>query len=135
MGQDDCRFHNPVYPYKVKNICNDLKGKKVEFSNSDDIWDYILLLYSESEERTKNGSSFLPVTDVWDQLPFFVCKNFIYNEKDQTDIKKFLYCSESKTPPYKSLQDTPNLWVDKYFIIKQTVEYIKHKRRENVANG
>ena len=37
----------------------------------------------------------------------------------QKDIEKYLYCNETSTPAYPgTYRDTPEIWIQKYYIIK-----------------
>ena len=53
------------------------------------------------------------------QLPFFACKNVIFDEDIQKDIQRYVYCKDNNVPPYAgSYDDQPALWIDRYFIIR-----------------
>ena len=128
-GGKDCSYH--TYPYEIKNILNDNELKMINFKNDDDVWDYIALLCEESKEHRRNGSSFSILKDIWEQLPFFTCVNTIINEKDQKDIAKYIYCKDTNTPPHKgSFGDTPHIWIQKYYIIKQAL-YLRDQNSKN----
>ena len=54
------------------------------------------------------------------QLPFFTCKNIIFDKDIQKDIQRYVYCTDNNVPPYKgAYDDQPALWVDRYFLIKK----------------
>ena len=78
----------------------------------------------------KKGDSHNELKAIYEQLPFFCCSNKILNESCQRDISKYVYCSETSTPPYQGVYgDTPNVWIDKYYIIKNAVEMKKEVLR------
>ena len=133
-GGYNCNWHE--FPYEINSIISGDKRKKIRFNNGNDVWKYIDLLRSESEEHRKEGSSFTVLTDIFEQLPFFSCVNKIINEKAQKDISRYVYSTESSTPPYSgSYGDTPHIWVQKYYIIKQAMTYRGNKLREKAKDG
>ena len=112
----------------VNSIIGGELHKKITFNNVNDIWEYILLLKQESEKLRKKGSEFTDLNNIYEQLPFFCCYDNILDEKYQKDIAKYIYCSETNTPPYLgSYGDIPILWIEKYFIIKSTIN-IRNKK-------
>ena len=129
-----CNWHE--FPYEINSIISSDKRKKIKFNNINDVWDYIALLCQESKEHQKKGSSFSTLNNLWEQLPFFVCSNNIINEKAQKDISKYIYCADTNTPPYSgSYGDTPQIWEQKYYIIKQAMTLRDNKLREKAKNG
>ena len=130
----NCNWHE--FPYEIDSIISVDKRKKVKFNNGNDVWKYIDLLRSESEEHRKKGSSFTVLTDIFEQLPFFSCVNKVIDEKSQKDISRYVYSTESSTPPYSgSYGDTPHVWVQKYYIIKQAMNLRENKLREKAKDG
>ena len=130
----DCHWHK--FPYKINSILFNDKQKKIEFNNINDVWDYIALLCQESKEHQKRGSSFSTLNNIWEQLPFFVCKNNMIDEKAQKDISRYSYSTDTNTPPYSgSYGDTPHIWVLKYYIIKQAMMLRDQKLREKAQDG
>ena len=130
----NCRWHE--FPYEINSIISGDKRKKIKFNNIDDVWDYILLLQLESEEHQKKGSSFSALNNVFEQLPFFTCINKVIDEKAQKDISRYAYSRDANTPPYPgSYGDTPHIWVQKYYIIKQAMMLRDNKLREKAKNG
>ena len=130
----NCNWHE--FPYEIDSIISSDKRKKIKFNNGNDVWEYIDLLRSESEEHRKKGSSFTVLTDIFEQLPFFSCVNKVIDEKSQKDISRYVYSTESSTPPYSgSYGDTPHVWVQKYYIIKQAMTLRENKLREKAKDG
>ena len=133
-GGYNCNWHE--FPYEIDSIISSDKRKKIKFNNGNDVWEYIDLLRSESEEHRKKGSSFTVLTDIFEQLPFFSCVNKVIDEKSQKDISRYVYSTESSTPPYSgSYGDTPHVWVQKYYIIKQAMTLRENKLREKAKDG
>ena len=126
---DNCRNHE--FPYEINSIISDDKKKIIKFNNINDVWDYTKLLRRESEKHQKKGSSFSTLNNIWEQLPFFVCINNIINKKAQKDISKYIYTKDTNTPPYSgSYQDTPSLWINKYYTIKNAMILRDKKLKE-----
>ena len=131
---NNCRNHE--FPYEINSIISDDKRKKIEFKNIDDVWKYITLLQLESEEHRKKGSSFSVLKDLHEQLPFFTSTNNIIDEKAQKDISRYTYSKDANTPPYSgSYGDTPHIWIQKYYIIKQAMMLRENKLREKAKDG
>ena len=70
------------------------------------------------------------------QLPFFVCVNNIIDEESQKDISRYIYSRDTKTPPYKgSYGETPHVWIQKYYIIKNAMMLRDSKYKEKAQDG
>ena len=129
-----CRVHE--FPYEIQSILSDDGGKSGSFKNINDVWDYITLLRLESRKHRKKGSSFTDLNNIFEQLPFFVCKNKIIDEKAQKDIERYAYTKDTGTPPYSgSYGDTPHIWLQKYYIIKTAMMLRDKKLKEKANNG
>ena len=129
-----CNFHK--FPYEFKSIVTDDKRKTITFNSINDVWDYIALLCQESKEHHKKGSQFTDLNNIYEQLPFFVCPNHIVDEKDQKDISRYIYSKDTNTPPYRgSYGDTPSVWVQKYYIIKQALSLRESKLKQKAEDG
>ena len=129
-----CNWHE--FPYKVNSILSNDKRKKIEFNSINDVWDYINLLCQELKEHQKKGGLFSTLNNIWEQLPFFVCTNNIIDEKAQKDISKYIYCTDTNTPPYPgSYGDMPSVWLQKHYIIKQAIMVRDQKLREKAKDG
>ena len=133
-GGKNCNWHE--FPYEINSIVSDDRRKIVKFNNINDVWDYTKLLRRESEKHQKKGSSFSTLNNIWEQLPFFVCTNKIIDEKSQKDISMFIYTKYTNTPPYSgSYGDTPQIWEQKYYIMKQAMMLRDNKLREKAKDG
>lgn len=129
-----CNWHE--FPYDIDSIISSDKRKRIKFNNINDVWDYIDLLQIESKKRQKKGSSFSTLNNLWEQLPFFTCLNWIINEKAQKDISKYIYTKDTNTPPYPgSYGHTPKIWEQKYYIIRQAMMLRDNKLREKAQDG
>jgi len=133
-GGYNCNWHE--FPYEIDSIISKDERKRIEFKNTDDVWDYIKLLYQESEEHQKKGSSFTTLRNLFEQLPFFTCDNNIIDEKAQNDISRYFYSTDTSTPPYTgSYGDTPHIWIQKYYTIKEAMTIRKNMHKEKAQDG
>jgi len=55
-------------------------------------------------------------------LPFFCCRNIVQSREHQKDIERYIYSEQFGIPPYPgSYGEQPAKWVDRAFIIKNTL--------------
>ena len=55
-------------------------------------------------------------------MPFFCCKNVIHDREMQKDIERYIYSEQFSISPYPgSYGEQPAKWVDRAFIIKNTL--------------
>lgn len=128
-----CRFHE--YPYKFQSVIRGSNNKynMQEMHNDHDLWQYILNLQLEAEtnENTRGRGLSSVIIDIFEQLPFFCCTNKIKDEALIRDVKKYTYCKESLTAPYPGTYgDTPKLWVDKYFVLRNLFDKYTSRLQE-----
>ena len=96
-----------------------------------DLWTYIHKLKEETQQRHKGRSLSDVIIDIYEQLPFFVCNNMLIQEDFMKDIRRYSYCNNSGQKPYSGAYgDTPSLWVDKFFLIKNVIDKYKHRKEK-----
>ena len=106
--------------------------EKRTFNSKDDVWDVINLIIEETEGMNEMGQSFDVVKSIDSQLPFFTCKNIIFNPIYHKDIERYIYCENFKTPAYPGTYgDQPSRWVQKSYIIKKALNKITQKAQED----
>ena len=129
---EGCRFCE--FPYAINSIISIDKNALIEFNNKEDVWDYINDLIEEVEYHNETTGSNLSITSsIYDQLPFFVCKNFFLSKDYQDEISKYLYCKDTSTPAYSgSYGETPALWIEKYYIIKKALMDKENNMRNKI---
>ena len=119
------------FPYTAHGIISGKDGKTPDetFANVDDVLDYALRLKKESEDFHKEKADMFRVAlDVFEQLAFFTFVGHLVDSDSQKDIKRYLYSTETQTPPYKGdFGDQPTMWVDKYFMIKGMRDTIRNR--------
>ncbi|QDP64302.1 MAG: hypothetical protein Unbinned4139contig1000_15 [Prokaryotic dsDNA virus sp.] len=87
-------------------------------------------------QNKTQGSSFSTLINIFEQLPFFCCFNNIVDERFQDDISKYIYCTETNTPPYSgSYNNTPASWIEKFYIIKQALQIREKRLMEKAKNA
>ena len=100
------------------------------FKCEDDVWAVIDLLIQEVYEHNEKVKEFDVAQSINAQLPFFSCRNIMFDKDIQKDIQRYIYCNETSVPPYPGgYNDQPALWLDRYFIIKKALA----KRDNNLA--
>ncbi len=132
---EGCKFHS--FPYTIKSTIRDSKNKfpKITFNSIEDVLDYCCLIKSEAEHLNKNNSEFSPLLDVLYQIPFFACKNHIIRRDFQKDITKYIYCNDTGIKPHDgSYKDTPAIWKQKHFLIKQSLSILQQEQRREIIN-
>lgn len=122
-----------TYPYKAQiPILIDGKYEIRTFTSKDDIYAVIDLLREEVHANNKEGGSFNVAQSIVKQLPFFACKNVLFDKNAQKDISRYIYAENFGTPPYKgSYGEQPNKWVQKSFLIKKVLGSRKSEATEN----
>jgi len=84
-------------------------------------------LYEESKEADSKYS----LLDIKEQFPFFWCPNNILDSDYQKDISKYIYCTEVGIPPHQGEYGIqPNLWIDKFWAIKEAMNIREYKQSQ-----
>ena len=85
------------------------------------MWKVVKLIIQEVKEfNEEQGKQFDIEESVQAQLPFFCCKNRVFDRKMQKDIQRYMYCEKFGISPYfGDFGKQPCLWVDKTFVIKK----------------
>ena len=80
-----------------------------------------LLIQEIKDTNEQKGKEFDVVSSVNSQVPFFSCRNILFDRTIQKDIQRYLYCEKFGISPYKGdYGEQPCLWVDKANIIRNT---------------
>ena len=117
-GCGGCPYHE--FPYEAQPPIL-IDGKRVyqTFTCKEDVWEIVDLLIEEVYENNKKGKEFDVAQSINSQLPFFACRNIVYDKEIQRDIQRYVYCKDNNVSPYEGdYGKQPALWVEKYFIIK-----------------
>ena len=119
-GCGGCSYES--YPYKAQlPVMIDGKRETWEFKSDDDVFKVIDLIIEETKEFNEtSGKSFDVSESVVSQMPFFACRNRLFDKVIQKDIQRYLYCEKFNVPPYKGgYNNQPCLWVEKAFLIRK----------------
>ena len=136
---EGCNFCE--YPYTIQSIVSKDKHVLIEFNNDAEVWDYIDELTEEIKDHNETmGRDISILTNIYSQLPFFVCTDNLLSRDYQKDIGKYIYCKETSTPVYSgSYGDTPSLWVQKFYKIKQALfekeQNLRQKLKKEKEHG
>ena len=107
------------FPYTAPSVLKN--QKKITFNSYEDFKSYLILVYNESLDFNK-GDTFGSIIDTFSQRPFFCDPKIILNTKFQDDIRRYIYCEQTNTPPYAGgYGDTPYIWIEKNTIIRNVV--------------
>tara|TARA_R100001594_G_scaffold19250_1_gene37544 strand:- start:1601 stop:2035 length:435 start_codon:yes stop_codon:yes gene_type:complete len=123
-----CQYEE--YPYKAQiPVIIDGNRPVWEFKSDEDVWKVVDLIIEEINESNSKGNEFDIVSSIQAQLPFFTCRNALYDKEDQKDIQRYLYCEKFNIPAYKgSYGEQPCLWVDKAFVIRNAFAKLEKKQ-------
>lgn len=102
----------------------------ITYDSKDDVWEMIRDLYAESKE-IKSDDSYDPLVDVFNQLPYFCCPNIILDNEIQKDIQRYMYCSDTGTPPYPgNYGDVPSKWMNIHFVLRNAIAVSQNEERK-----
>ena len=119
-GCGGCSYES--YPYKAQlPVMIDGKRETWEFKSDDDVFKVIDLIIKETKEFNEiSGKSFDISESVVTQIPFFACRNILFDKDIQKDVQRYLYCEKFNVPPYEGgYNNQPCLWVEKAFLIRK----------------
>jgi len=123
-----------TYPYKAQiPILIDGKYETRMFTSKSDVTEVMELLVDEVKQSNHKGNSFNIAESVVKQLPFFACPNVLLDAQSQKDISRYIYSQQFGISPYKGTYgEQPHKWIEKSFLIKNTIE---RKKAEATNNG
>ena len=110
-GLQNSAFTDVSFPYVA--LCPSTR-KKAEFSSNTDVYDEIIRLSDEAEQKGFNVGE-----AIYTQSFFFADHNLLIDEDYQDRIKEYIFCKTFSCPPYPSLKDTPPNIIDDFLIIEQ----------------
>ena len=119
-GCGGCSYES--YPYKAQlPVMIDGKRETWEFKSNDDVFRVVDLIIEETKEFNKeSGKSFDISESVVSLMPFFACRNRLFDKGIQKDVQRYLYCEKFNVPPYEGgYNKQPCLWVEKAFLIRK----------------
>ena len=119
-GCGGCTYES--YPYKAQvPVKVDGKYETWEFKSDDDVFKVIDLIIEEVKEFNETGGKSFDISEsVVSQMPFFACRNILFDKDIQKDVQRYLYCEKFNVPPYEGgYNNQPCLWVEKAFLIRK----------------
>ena len=119
-GCGGCSYES--YPYKAQlPVKIDGKYETWEFKSDDDVFKVIDLIIEEVKEFNETGGKSFDISEsVVSQMPFFACRNVLFDKDIQKDVQRYLYCEKFNVPPYEGgYNNQPCLWVEKAFLIRK----------------
>ena len=126
-GLQKGRFTETSFPY-VAQCPSD--RKKFEFRSITDVYDEIIRLSDEAEQKGFNVGE-----AIYEQIFFFADHGLLIDNIYQDRIKEFIFCNKFSCPPYPSLKETPSNIVDEFLIIEQEYNCCIEKQQREKANA
>ena len=106
------------------------------FTSKDDVLEIVDLLIEEAETLNSKGHRFDIAKSISSQIPFFACKNALFNKECQRDIQRYVYCKEFGVSPYGGdYSKHPAKWIDKSFIIKNAFAKMENAQIAKAKNN
>jgi len=125
--QRNDKFNGLSFPYVAKQPSS---GKKVEYGDISDIYDEIIKLSNEAEQKGFNVGE-----AIYTQSFFFVDHELLLDSNMQDRIKEYQFCKTFSCPPYPSLQETPPNIIDDFTIIEQEINHCMNKKQQEKVNA
>ena len=116
------------YPYSA---LSPLTNKQETFNSKKDVDTLFCLLYDEAQVKSPNkvGES------VYIQGAFFFDMKIMLKQEIQDRIMEYTFCKKFNTPPYKSLQETPEEVINDFMVIESEFNSIQeHKQGKQDGN-
>ena len=126
-GLQDTAFKGVEFPYVA--LCPSNR-KKSEFKGITDVYDEIIRLYDEAEEKGFNVGE-----AIYTQSFFFADHSLLLDEDCQIRIKEYNFCKQFNCPPYPSLKETPPIIIDDFLIIDQEYNHCIAKIQKEQSNA
>ncbi len=101
--------------------------KRVLWESMDQINKELIHLYNNAYGDFPVGQS------LYYQHLHFCCPSKIFNPKIIRDIKGIKYCMDSGTPPFKTLEETPFDFIQRFEIFNTELGMIKKDAKEKEA--
>ena len=122
-GLQQSNFSDVSFPYVAKCPSN---HKKSEFKDINDVYDEIIRLYDQAEDKGFNVGE-----AIYTESFFFTDQNLLLDADCQSRITEYNFCKKFSCPPYPSLNVTPPNIIDDFLIIEQEYKRcIENKQKE-----
>jgi len=104
--------------------------RKSEFKGITDVYDEIIRLYDEAEDKGFNvGES------IYTQSFFFTDYALLVNNNMQNRIREYQFCKQFSCPPYPSLQETPAKIIKQFSVIEEEFNACIAKKQQEGNNA
>ena len=115
------------YPYIAQSPKT---GEMVTFNSKEDVEQLFCFLYDEARIKSpkKVGES------VYLQGAFFYDMNLMLEQEMQDTILEYTFCKKFNTPPYPSMQETPENLINDFMVIESEFNSIQ-EHKQGKANG
>ena len=126
-GLKDSALTGVSFPYMAQSPSY---RKKCEYKGVTDVYDEIIRLYDEAEEKGFNVGE-----AIYTQSFFFADHELLIDSNMQNRIKEFQFCKAFSCSYSPSLQETPANIVDDFFIIEEEYNHCLDKQKEEKQNA
>ena len=131
---ENCPYHS--FPYNAQvpvKIGNDYPF--IDFKSEDDVWYIINKLIEEIDSLRAKGKNVNLVSSIYQQTPFFACKNIFLSPQHQKSIQKYMYCKDfSISPREGSYGKQSNRWIETALTIKNAISAKEAEAYEKANN-
>ena len=126
-GLQEGAFTGVSFPYVA--LCPSNR-KKSEFRGITDVYDEIIRLADEAEQKGFNVGS-----AIYEQLFFFADHSLLLDEDCQSRITEYSFCKKFSCPPCPSLKETDPIIIDDFLIIEQEHNHCLEKQQREKSNA
>jgi len=126
-GLQEGAFTDVQFPYVA--LCPSTR-KKAEFGSILDVYDEIIRLSDEAEQKGFNVGE-----AIYTQSFFFADHNLLIDEDCQSRITEYSFCKKFSCPPYPSLKETPPIIIDDFLIIEEENDFCIAKKQQEKSNA
>ena len=115
-------FAGVSFPYVA--LCPSNR-KKSEFGSITDVYDEVIRLYDEAEQKGFNVGE-----AIYTQSFYFADHALLIDQSVQNRIREYQFCKQFNCPPYPSLQITPAKIIEQFSVIEEEFNFCVAKKQQ-----
>jgi hypothetical protein len=120
-------FTGVSFPYVA--LCPSTRKKSL-FVGITDVYDEIIRLYEEAEQKGFNVGE-----AIYTQSFFFTDHALLVDNTIQNRIREYQFCKQFSCPPYPSLQETPVKIIEQFSVIEEEFNFCVAKKHQENKNA